>query len=257
MNKKTYLERFSRLAHWRLPPSEAEEVIADYEELVSAHPEDGTALVKTLGDPLVAVKLLGMTKEYLCWMAIFGLLCVSLIYFCLDMLIEGYCPYGFGHLYDLDKILFYLSIGLLSFWKWKSPKGKSGKCPGLLPALLGMLVPAGVLAAVTVSMCIILLGFLKGELSLPVFWIAHVMRTSLCLAGTVSFIAALTGLVKSRIWNRRWLALVIMAVTVLFLCMQMVLLIRSLDDAEAGLRVIRQYIPVAIIGTAGVIWSLC
>ena len=54
MNKKMYLSRFSRLARWRLPADEAEDVIADYTELVAAQPEDGEALLKHLGSPFAA-----------------------------------------------------------------------------------------------------------------------------------------------------------------------------------------------------------
>lgn len=131
MDKKTYINQFSKLVRWRLPSEEAEDVIADYEELLSAHPEDGAALVKTLGDPVLAAKLLGAAREYLCWMAVFSLLSLNMLFFVFN-LFNCWMDY---HKYQT--YLFYFSIGLIAFWRWKNPKKKEEKCPGLWPAMLG------------------------------------------------------------------------------------------------------------------------
>lgn len=251
MDKKMYLSRFSRLARWRLPADEAEEVINDYAELLDSHPEEGTALVKVMGDPDVAVKLLGITGEYACWMAVFVTVCLSLLCFITELLIGS--DFLYNPVFQIDEILFYLSIGVIALWKWKNPKGK-GRCPGLISAILGMLIPAAMLASVWIFFyydCCITNFSITGD------WIAPVSVTILSLAGCLSLAAALTGLIWCRTRDRRWLIVTAMAMTVLFLSLELTLLIRSLDNAEACLPAMKYMMRFAITGTIGVIWTLC
>ncbi len=253
MDKKSYLDRFSKLVRWRLPADEAEDVISDYTELLAAHPEDETALVKTFGDPALAAKVLGITREYLCWMIVLAILCINFSYFLLATFgVYSYAYYQF----DVDKILFYFSIGLIAFWKWKSPKGSQRKCPGLLPAVLGMLIPAAALGALLIFFYIICLKSINGDYSGFGGWIAPLFSVVLRLTGSVSWIAAIAGLICSRMRDRRWLVITAMAVTILFCCMQSMLLMFSLDSGEAALRALKCYVPFLVVGTAGVIWTV-
>lgn len=259
MDKKTYMERFSKLVRWRLSPEEAEDVIADYTELLSIHPEDGTALVKTLGDPSLAVKLLGATKEYLHWMIVFSILCICLFYCGIGLFDIGHYIYFAGRFYNFGELLFYISIGLTSFWKQRCPKGKYRKCPGLAPAMLWLLIPAAVMTAILVFFCIILLMMANDYPFEPhqFEWFSPVTIAFLRLSGIASFIAALKGLLNSRIQDRRWFAIFAMAFTILITCMLLIHLIRSLSEPLAAFMALKAQIPSVIIGTAGVIWSLC
>lgn len=81
LNKQTYLKRFSRLVRWRLPAGEADDVTADYAELIEAHPQDGEALLKNLGTPFAAAMHLKSFREYRRWMTVFVLLGLCLVYF--------------------------------------------------------------------------------------------------------------------------------------------------------------------------------
>lgn len=252
MDKKVYLSRFSKLVRWRLPADEAEEVIDDYTELLTSYPEGGTALVKALGDPEVAVKLLGITGEYACWMTTFSVICISLLYFLFELL-GGLSLYYIGRInyfFHLDSVLFYLSMGLIILWKWKSPKRK-GRCPGLLPTILGMLFPAAMLAASW--------GFLYYlyTIDFSIDWPYPIFKSALYLAGFISFAAALAGLIQYRIRDRRWLIVTAMAVTILFVSMELFLLISSLDNKDAVLPAMRYIMRHVIAGTVGVSWTLC
>lgn len=249
MDKKVYLSRFSKLARWRLPAGEAEEVINDYTELLDSHPEEGTALVKTLGDPEVAVKLLGITGEYACWMVVFGAVGLALLYFLAGILFNGGLDLS---LFDMAQILYYLTVGLIAFWKWKSPKSK-GRCPGLRPAMLGLLILAAMLAAV----CGFIYYDCVNDFVISGDWIAPLLITVLVLAGCASFAAALTGMIRCRMYDHRWLIVSETAVMILFLCLQMTLLIRTLANGDAALLAMKYMMRYVIAGTVGVIWTLC
>ena len=250
MDKKIYLSRFSKLARWRLPADEAEEVISDYAELLDSHPEEGSALVKVMGDPEVAVKLLGITGEYACWMAVFVTVCLSLLYFIAGLLFGS--DFMYNPIFQIDEILFYLSIGVIALWKWKNPKGK-GRCPGLISVALGILISAAMLAASW--------GFLyylyATDFSISGDWLYPVFKTALYLAGFMSFAAALTGLIRCRMRDRRWLIITAMAITVLFVSMEFYWLISSLTDGDAILSAMKYMMRFVITGVIGVIWTLC
>ena len=69
--------------------------------------------------------------------------------------------------------------------------------------------------------------------------------------------AALAGLIQYRMRDRRWLIVTAMAVTILFVSMELFLLISSLDNKDAVLPAMRYIMRHVIAGTVGVIWTLC
>ena len=54
--KKDYMTRLERAARWRLPPREAEDVIADYREMVGDPPRPEEELLQELGKPRDAIR---------------------------------------------------------------------------------------------------------------------------------------------------------------------------------------------------------
>lgn len=89
-------------------------------------------------------------------------------------------------------------------------------------------------------------------------WVAPVLLTVLRLNGVAAFILGMRGIINSRMRNRRWLAVGAMGLTVLFLSLIMVLLIRSLSEPEAGFLAMKYLMILpSMIGMIGVIWTLC
>ena len=77
--KKDYMTRLERAVRWRLPPQEAEDVIADYREIVGNPPRSEEELHREVGDPEQAVKLLtSPLNAYRVWLLVFGLMAACL-----------------------------------------------------------------------------------------------------------------------------------------------------------------------------------
>ena len=245
MNREAYLKRFSRLARWRLPAGEAEEVIADYRELVTAQPEGGEALLKNLGSPFSAAMQIKPAKEYWRWMAVFALLGLCSVYFFCGL----FCRWREYEIFNY--VLFYFSVGLATFWKGILPKReKRQNCRNLVPAVIGT-------AALSIASSFFMWSTMWSQ-KLSGEQAALILRSCAYITSIIALIVSLTGLIRCRMYHRRWLALAIMGFTVLFICLLWMDLLTRLDNADTILPWIqRKMIPPFVIGTAGVIWSLC
>ena len=90
MDKQTYLKKFSYAVRWRLSKQEADEVLADYEELFSQAPrEDDDLLIQKLGAPSQAARLLTDSNFWQCLAA------WPFVFCCLSF---GCCGQGFINL---------------------------------------------------------------------------------------------------------------------------------------------------------------
>ena len=76
MDAQTYLKKFSRIVRWKLPKSEADEVLADYQEMLAQCSGETT---QAFGQPAQAVRLLSEPKMHYRWLAIFALLAFCLL----------------------------------------------------------------------------------------------------------------------------------------------------------------------------------
>lgn len=80
MDQQTYLKTLSYALRWRLPKPEADEVLADYEEMFSQCPADSDdQFIGELGGPFQAARLLTEPKAYRRWLAAFGLMAFCLL----------------------------------------------------------------------------------------------------------------------------------------------------------------------------------
>ena len=78
--KKDYMARLERAARWRLPPQEAEDVIADDRDIVSDPPRTEEELRREVGDPEQVIKLLvSPPRAYYTWLAVFAALAFCLL----------------------------------------------------------------------------------------------------------------------------------------------------------------------------------
>lgn len=245
IDQKTYLKRFSKFARWRLPANEAEDVIADYTELIAAQPKDGEDLLKNLGNPFAAAMQIKPAKEYYHWMAVFALLGLCSVYFFCGL----FCRWREYETFNY--VLFYLSVGLSAFWKGILPKREERQnCRNLVPAVIGT-------AALSIASSFFMWNTMWSQ-ELSGEQAALILRSCVYITAIIALILSLTGLIRCRMYHRRWLALAVMGFTVLFICLLWMDLLTRLDNADAILPWIqRSMIPPFVIGTAGVIWSLC
>lgn len=227
MNKKQYLKRFTWSACWQLPPEEAGDVLADYRELVEGS-EEGE-LVKTLGKPYQAARLLRTNRTYFQWLAVFGVLMACALLPVLYLL-------GMKRMWHLARtgglfLFFFVGAILLSLFWFRTRGFKGAHRPKtLFPALLAVLL-AG--AAVSAFMFWLfwytLIVYNDITVQVPAQF-APVAIFSLRMLGVFSTLAGIFGLVKSRIEDRRWLALYILGFTVLFLCVSVYSLLTAMDN---------------------------
>lgn len=249
MDRQAYLRYFSKVICWRLPPDEAADVTADYAELLNARPGDGQVPLKQLGHPFTAALRIKSSKEYRCWMAVFSILALFSAYFLCGLFNRWWTLRAF------NEVLFYLSVGLAALWSRKSARGRGEKrsCPGLPAALLGLLGLGAVFTGVTAALLhAFSLRLMPGE------WYGPVIYSTLRILGCVSFIAGWAGLVNCRMRDGRWLSLTVLGFTLLFLCLTTVWFLRSLNNISIVQFWMGRHIVIpAMIGTMGVIWSLC
>lgn len=138
--QKTWLDRLSATARWRLGAKEAEEVISDYREMMGDHERHEDALTQDVGAPQVAVKLLTEPRDYHIWLAVFIALAA-----CIGLLGTSPLPLGpymvFRWCFDwfkLGRVTALLgAVGAIVWFRWKGYK--AAKLPRAVPILLAVL----------------------------------------------------------------------------------------------------------------------
>lgn len=226
MNKKQYLRRFSWSVRWQLPPEEAGDVLADYRELVEGSGE--AELMETLGKPWQAARLLRTNRIYFQWLAVFGVLMACTLLPALYLLgMEG--MWRLARTDGLFQFFFVGAILLSLFWFRRAGVKGDGRPKALLPALLAVLLAGVAAAAFMFWLTWYMLAVSNGiTVEIP-FRLGPVAIFTLRALGAFSTLAGIFGLVKSRIEDRRWLALYIMGFTALFLCMSVYAVLTSMD----------------------------
>ncbi len=252
MDQKTYLKKFSRVVHWRLPKSEADEVLADYKELFSQCSEKQEDMpIQTLGEPVQAARLLSEPKVYHRWLAVFGLMAFCLLLCEFLLLRASFYHYPRALMYTL------LILGLAVSLTWFRPRhGRNQKSPfpkRLFPMLLGLVTVMVVVAVVMVGLILQVWAFI------PFALYGRIAHCSLLLAGTVGTIFGLFGLVKARLSDYRWCSLYVMGFTALVECVLLLAVLVALDVSSTTC--LLPYVPdfgiVGMIGLVGVGVSLC
>lgn len=240
--QKSWLDRLSSAARWRLGAKEAGEVIADYREIVGGQPRTEAELVRDLGKPLDAVKLLTGQKAYRLWLAVFTILAASLA-------VVGWCAvvswspvvwqelFGEMHPARVPAILLLSATAALVWFRWKGWKGE--KLPRGAVILLAV-----VLAWIAVTMCANWAwmhdfdGFAEMWGRMPALlgpggmisrsnWILH---DALALIGGAGMaVTGITALVKARMGDRRWAAVYILAMTAVLVSLETLVVRNNLD----------------------------
>ena len=283
--KKDYMARLERAARWRLPPEEAEDVIADYQDIVGDE-----ELRRSLGKPRDVIAPLTPQKTYHIWLAVFVVLAACALLPALSAL-----P-GMWHLWDLFRRLTFcvlpldvynLSIspatalpflgmaGALVWFRWKGG-GKRGR---LSPAVPALLVAAGVWSVAVLAadwfwmrdpiafsdmwgqMPLYILGVRIGPPDYTVSRSFHILAEALEWGGFAMALLSVFALVKARTRDRRWAAVYILALTAVLLSAESLALVSNMEISESGFEwlapTLRVWIVYAGAGFVGAGAALC
>ena len=246
--KKDYMARLERAARWRLPPQEAEDVIADYRDIVSDPPRTEEQLRREVGDPEQVIKLLvSPPRAYRIWQAAFAVMAACI-------LLPGVTSHGpFVRIWDKC----FAGFGGASVWPG-GPHGYWGPVLGLL-GMVGALVwfrrtgrkeqalprVFRVLTAALAVWLVVLLvvnwfwmrdpqsfAAMWGEVPLTLYFFIPIgvpgttvprsvdmTETLFQFSGTVTACIGVYALVRARTGDRRWTAVYILAITVTMVAM--------------------------------------
>ncbi len=228
MESFNYLRRLAREARWRLPREEAEEVIADYTELLEGDSRSKNQLCQDLGTPRQAVRLLDEHDHaYRRWLVVFlGLT------FC----IGAPWVWLFDHepLIGLSFLLMLTAVAVSLIWRHCS-RQKEGVKKTPLPRGLRPLLAVQALAMLAVVACIrYVLWIMFTDISNPP-QIGWTVNQVILLAGTFGFASGLFGLIHTRMADRRWCAAYLFGLTVVLFCMQILMGMGSMNlDSGTG-----------------------
>lgn len=231
MKKKSYLESVTLWARWCLPKKEADEVTADYKELLAEDSRSEQQLLKDFGTPYQAVRPLTRAESYRGWLVVFAVLAA--------------CGMGLGWItfspwaWDNASMLWIrvlwgvgLVISLVWFWR-KQPKSPLPK--GLVP----MLFPMPVLACAALGISWWLVKLFRDDVeAVNSSWIlpfCHAFPQAIEILGLLFGLLVIYALVKARISDRRWAAVYAIGMTSLFVLANLTVLFTSLDNPEAVL----------------------
>lgn len=263
LTRQQYLKKFSRSARWRLSPLEAADAIGDYRELVHQEERDETKLVEELGDPIQAAWLLTDAKEYKRWWKIFAVLAFGLL-LCAKWCFTGQSwYYGIFNLGNEWFPVLVMAVGLVLSLVWFRRYGqKSGPISQRLLAVLAVVLLFG-LGAVAWICYVCDPEVLRAITGMPYpQWQVRVLTELLIDGGTVCALIALAGLVLARCYDRRWLALYALAVTISAMLCFTEFQFMSMDLSAPGPDVMQVYlfgrlIPIGIAGLIGTGVALC
>lgn len=243
--KQSYLDQITRAARWRLPPAEAKEVVEDYQDLLTEDARSEADLRREVGEPVEVVRQLEQGKSYRSWLMTFGLMTACLLLPALSALLNTLSTLGiqFGDLFlpALDALwnlftghglavpvqLGFLLLGLGTAL-WARPQGmREGPLPkAVLPLLLVQLLGIASFWFLFWQIVTVPAGSWLTTVS---FEQAMAIHAGLRVWGFLLALLGLPALVRFRMWDRRWLAVYVLGLTVSVLCMAVMGLLSSLN----------------------------
>ena len=272
--KKDYMTRLERAARWRLPPQEAEDVIADYRDIVSNPPRTEEELRREVGEPEQVIKLLvSPPRAYRIWQAVFAVMAACILPL-------GISPTPFN--YSLWRLFFdrwngfplpygaliTAALGAVTALVWFRWQGrKEERLPKAIPILLAvfLICIGGVLWFCWICIhdldgFLQMWGMMKPLISIgPTDWMVP-RSTYLCTlameygSAIISFIGAFA-LLKARMGDRRWSAVYVLALTVMLAALTALNLTTSMDPSGIPIEVAFQQLltKCSVITTVGLI----
>lgn len=289
--KKDYMTQLERAARWRLPRQEAEDVIADYRDIVGDE-----ELRRGLGKPRDVIAPLTPQKTYRVWLAVFIALAACALlpalgplpgmwrlwYLCREVF---FCVIPLDLYNNLDEYYLHLClgtvlpflgmIGALVWFRWKG-EWKAARLPKALWALLAA-------AAVWIAALLAVNWFwmrdpiafseMWGEMPLYVLWVRigppgftvprsfHTLLGALEWGGFAMALLSVFALVKARTQDRRWAAVYILALTAVLLSGETLALVNNMEISGAApnwwVPTLWAWAVYAGVGCAGAGAALC
>ena len=229
--KKDYMTQLERAARWRLPPQEAEDVIADYREIVGDPPRPEEELHRDVGDPGQVIRLLVLpTKAYRVWLVLFLVMSACI-------LALGFSPTMIG--YPIWLTIFspwsadppvppvIAVLGAVIAMMWFHQQGRKEAClPKAIPILLAALLAWCGGAMLFCWVCVrdfdgflVMWGTIKPFVgpneSAPAS--LYLLTLAMAYGSTIISLAGEVGLVKARTRDRRWAAVYILAMAAMMI----------------------------------------
>lgn len=278
--KKDYMARLERAARWRLPRQEAEDVIADYRDIVGNPPRPDDELIRDLGRPRDVVRPLAQPRRYYTWLAVFAVMAACILIPAESPLPLGswliwdslFSPYGFP-IPGVPLFLHFMVIGLALSLVWFRPGQGEPKAPLPRPVIIALLAELALMGVVWWCFYQITLypdGIMFQPALVSDWWYSkigavtlngHWMATALEWGGAAVGAAGVVGLVKARTQNRRWRAVYFMSLSLMMLAFCVLGLFSSMDldltptDPWAYTR--QLCLEITVIGLIGTGVSLC
>lgn len=270
--RKNYLSRLTAAARWRLGGKDAEEVIADYRDIIGDPPRPEEELYRDLGEPVQAVRALVEPKAYRRWLTVLGVLAVCI-------LLPAVSPLPGGPYFVWERLFYQGDMPCLVLSVVGSALGpvwfrRGGRTEEALPR------PVRILLAILLTWIAATLIFNWVWMHDPSIWTILGQKESPLLPGWMvyrlpgpvmcvwewgGFLIALLGvfaLIKARMRDRRWAAVYVLALSAMLVSAQSLALLSNMS--LAGYMGFLSFLPeflacaaFAAIGLVGTGASLC
>lgn len=270
LTREQYLKKFSRAVRWRLPPQESEDTISDYRELIFQEERDESRLVEELGEPVQAAHLLTDVKTYRRWLKVFAVLAVGLFLLAKWAWTGMAATTGFFSYSNVWYPVWVMVVGMLLSLYWFRRHGqKNGPLSKrLAAALMAVLVLGAAVIILTwyIFDPVTLEGLARevGEGTVEYIrpWWVILERELLIEGGVACAVTALAGLVLAKCYDRRWLALYLLCLTLAAMFGFLEFHMLSMDISARGSAEIQAYlftrlIPIGVAGLIGTGVALC
>lgn len=280
---KDYMARLERAARWRLPRQEAEEIVADYRDIV-ADPE----LLQGLGSPRDVIRPLTQPRPYRIWLAVFAALCACILIPGINIIgffpnlarlcfaLDTWSAWDWAPLMHLGPVL--AALGCVGTVVWFRRDGLKGeKLPRAVIVLLAVL-GLWTAALLAVDFCWIrdpqgfagmwgwgrlhYFGLTYGPLDYQASRTLDLLLTATQYGGGVLLLVGISALVKARIGDRRWAAVYVLSAAALIVTLETFILLCVQDPRPGGVPIVQwsslaYFSIVALAGAAGTGVALC
>jgi|GEM_PF-2423342 len=252
--KRDYMTQLSKWVRWTLPRQEAEDVIADYYDIIGDPPRSEEELIRDLGKPRIVAKAVTQPKQYRIWLAVFSTLAI----FATFPIVMAYNNLYWNQIINPTYMMF-LCLGIgLSLWNFRRNRERKGKLPrGIVPLLALLLIG---ITGTWLSAGFVLTAFWEILKIVPTTNMAQAIHLSLRLGIPAMASIALYGLVKARLDDHRWCAVYILGLSGVLLGLSFRLLLCSMDlRVEPGWQTpfLIKYAFITILGLIGAGAALC
>lgn len=213
MDQEKFFQSLDTALHWFLPPDEAQEVYADYQEMQKQADQNGESFLTPEDKPWQLARSLHNPQEYRKWLLVFALLLLCPLlpagYF-FDHVINFFSNFSVPT--SLTKFLFWLSLLFAFFWAHRCKRQfPAGKRPNSLIITCVIFIIANALAGSLACYCLYML-----MLGRAMWLTGSMMFNYMLFLAVISTLFSLIGLVFCRLHSGHWLALYTLSVTMLF-----------------------------------------